>query len=238
MVTASFALRTSKNFLQEVTLDRNWESNKDVAKALQNAKRWKGSYYELSMMYKGQEFNVQRKIQLLRHLWDDPSLQGIVDAPGELGQSWKSIDEKNIERYKHNYGYIAVSKGKILGCGNCFVETGSELWCVLYIPLSMLGLVFSIKYPLSRKENTWADQVDAIFTSIGSRVYRDFPFEIGVLGEEASGMSLETVKKQHANDPGLLIPEQLFQQMAISPHGSRSAEGLWWTGGKSKGSAS
>jgi hypothetical protein len=67
------------------------------------------------------------------------------------------------------------------------------------------------------------------------RLYQTFPFELGALGEEAGAVvSLERLREAVRNDDALLVPERLFQQMQIPPRGSRSPEGLWWTGGKNE----
>jgi hypothetical protein len=86
--------------------------------------------------------------------------------------------------------------------------------------------------PLTKEGNPWTIKVDTILAALGSFVYRQFPFQFGVIGEEASALPTEKVLAQLARDPQLLIPEPLFRHMHIVPHGSRFPDGLWWTGGK------
>ena len=55
----------------------------------------------------------------------------------------------------------------------------------------------------------------------------------GVRGvDRARANLLERLMAKLPHTSGLLVPELLFRRMGVTPHGVRSPEGLWWTGGK------
>lgn len=180
------------------------------------------------MAYNRPLLSLQERIRVLNILWNDSSLLGIVDHFQEFGQPWKKIDQESLAHW--SYGYIQLEKEKIIGCSSYFLQIEHTSWFSLSIPLGLLGLVFPVHYPASRNKNSWMTQVDRVFATLAMKVYQDTPFTLGIIGEEAAAFPVEQALKDIARDPGLLVPERLFQNVGVTPYGLRSPEGLWWTG--------
>lgn len=218
-------------------MQEKWEIDDSVIRICRNRKNWLGSYYELGLEFDSATFDEQMRFHLLQAVWQDLPLLGIVEERNMFGQPWRSIDVAlGNKPYYQCYGCIRLKNGRIVGCGSRFFQDGNDLWFVLYIPLGMLGLVYSVDYmqPITHEGNPWTIKVDEVLAPIGMRIYREVPFKLGVLGEEASVIPLEKLIARLANDSTLLIPETFFKLMGVAPHGLRSPEGLWWTGGSEK----
>ncbi len=205
-----------------------------VVAICQDRENWQGSYYELGMGFAQDLLDQQARLHLLQYLWQDSHLLGVLKDPNEFGQAWQSLGAVETTSGYHSYGCIRLDDTCTIGCGTFLSQVEEQLWLVLYIPLAMLGLVYAVDYdqPVTHEGNLWTFEVDKVLTSIGRRIYHEIPFTLGVMGEEASASLLERLMKKLARDSGLLVPELLFRRMGITPHGVRSPEGLWWTGGK------
>jgi hypothetical protein len=216
-------------------MQKAWEIDEATVGRLRNQENWQGSFYELGLAFALQQLNQQRRSQLLQEVWNTPYLQGVVRERKDFGKSWLPPAAASTEADHHCYGCIRLNNGQIIGCGSLFIEVKSITWFVFYIPLGMLDLVFPVNYPISKQNNPWRVEIDNRLASLGMRIYRTFPFELGAIGEEAGAVvSLERLQEEVSSDDGLLVPERLFHQLRLSPRGSRSPEGLWWTGGNSE----
>jgi hypothetical protein len=205
-----------------------------VVAICQDRENWQGSYYELGMGFAQGLPDQQARLHLLHYLWQDSHLLGVLKDPNGFGQLWQSLDGAVTTSGYHSYGCIRLDNERIIGCGTVLSKLEEELWFVLYIPLRMLELVYAVDYnqPITHEGNPWTIEVDEVLASIGRRVYQEMPFTVGVMGEEASASLLERLMAKLPQASGLLVPEVLFRRMGITPHGVRSPEGLWWTGGK------
>ncbi len=206
--------------------------DKTLVQRCQGWDRWQGSHYELSICYASSSLSKLACLHLFRYVWDDANLLGVVDSPDKFGEPWQNEDDIDTTKGRHYYGCLRLTDNKITGCASTFIHSGDTTWFSLYIPLGLIGQIFSVRYPVTYEENPWTKTVDALFASIGIGVYQLMPFKLAVFGEEASMIPIDRLLANLANDPGLLIPEALFKQRGIAPHGLRSNEGLWWTGGK------
>lgn len=217
-------------------MQKEWEIDNIVLSFCQGWKNWHGSFYELGLAYASASLDQQTRLRLLQYVWDDPGLLGVVYHPDDFGRPWKNIESAVASNGKHVYGYIRLGTKRITGCGSYFSSDRSIAWFVLYIPLAMLNLVYPVDYghPITHKGNPWSMKVDEVLAAIGMRIYREFPFKLGGLGEEATALPMEKQIAELANDPGLLVPESLFKQKGVNPYGLRTSEGLWWTGGTGK----
>jgi hypothetical protein len=213
---------------------QNRKRSDALKRKLHDEKRWRGSHYELSLIYNTGKLDTKKRINLLRALWEHPLLMGIADDPKQLLSSWVHIDEESVKKHKHVYGCMDLGGGKIIGCGSYFLEIENYVWCIFYCPLGMLESVYNIQYPLGHKENMWMKQFDRLLVSIGIHVYQTLPFGLAAIGEEASALPVERLKKELVVDDDLLVPEKLFHEMDVKPYGLRFPEGIWWTGGSSE----
>jgi hypothetical protein len=216
-------------------MSKHWKPNDTLLEACQSEEIWGASSLDLALVYEHTLLSPHQRVQLLRHVWGDPSLLGVVDEPHEFGQPWKEIHERDVEQeYKKYYGCVQITTEAITGCYAIFLDDEEDTtWFNLCIPVGLLGLIFPVKHPLGRQENKWIGQVDRTLATIGMNVYREFPFTLAVLSEEAAGMSAERILMYLTERaPDLLLPEGLFHRAGVTPYGLRSPEGLWWTGGK------
>ena len=217
-------------------MQKAWKVDDTTLRLCQGRKNWHGSFYELGLAYAHGSLDQQTRLHLLQYVWDDPTIIGVVDYPTDFGDPWKKVEGAITSDGNHLYGCIHLSTEHTVGCGSYFSSDGSFTWFVLYIPLGMLKFVYAIDYrrSITHTGNPWTIKVDKVLAPIGVRIYREFPFKLGVLGEEATAFPLERHMAELTDNPGLLVPESLFKRQSLSPYGVRSPEGLWWTGGSEK----
>jgi hypothetical protein len=92
---------------------------------------------------------------------------------------------------------------------------GEPDWLDLSIPTGMLHLRYPSTYPLDRLADPWEDQVDELFARIAASIYEVAPFQLGLIGEEASGTKSATqLTKEDCERGGLLVPRSLWQRLA------------------------
>jgi len=213
-------------------MQKAWEVDDTTLRFYQNWENWYGSFYELGLAYAHGSLDQQTRLHLLQYVWDDPTLLGVVDNTNGFGNPWKKVESADTSDGNHLYGCIRLSTEHIVGCGSYFSSDGSFTWFGLYIPLSMLELVYAVDYrrSITHQGNPWTIKVDKVLAPIGVRIYREFPFKLGAVGEEAAAFPVERHMAELTDNPGLLVPESLFKRQSLSPYGVRSPEGLWWTG--------
>jgi len=212
-------------------MNGDWTLPTPLLQAYQDKEQWYGSSYDLSMAYDHTALSLQDRNRLQRLLWQHSSLVGVVDEQKELGLSWKNVATHNFKQF--TFGLLQLEGGEIAGCMSYFLDRGNTTWFALSIPLTILGMLFPVEYPLFPKDkNTWITNVDSTLATIGTTIYRDTSFVLAVLGEEGSMSSVAYVLQGLTHDTGLLVPEHLFRQESVTPYGLHYPEGLWWTGGK------
>src|SRR5260370_41007548 len=182
------------------------------------------------MLYPSSSLGEQDRLRLFQFLWNDPNLLGVIDDPTKFGEAWQSQDAIDTTSANHYYGCIRLPEGSVIGCGSYFSHYGNETWFSLFMPLELLGRVVPLEYPLAL-EQIWMKPLDFFLSSIGARVYQYMPFTVAVLGEDVSGASLERIQEHLSHASGPLVPEAMFRQKGIAPHGLRVGKDLWWTGG-------
>lgn len=219
-------------------MQKKWDVDESIIQRCQDANRWFGSHYELALAYGRKGLDLQTRLSLLHMVWNSSSLLGVVNHPREFGQAWESVDSSLVsEPYHQFYGCVRLDNGQVVGCRSSFLVIGDEIWFILFIPLSMLSLAYPVNYThsITHRGNPWTIKVDKILALIGAQVYETIPFQLGVLGEEASSRSVQEQLADLADDSGFLVPTSLFEQQKVIPHGLSSPGGLWWTGGKKGG---
>ncbi|MDA0832486.1 MAG: hypothetical protein O3A29_04325 [Planctomycetota bacterium] len=103
---------------------------------------------------------------------------------------------------------------------------GSD-WLDLCVPTGMLGLAFHIQYPLDYPTKPWMAQIDKLLAQIGASVFRSIPFQLAIIGEEASGITnAAAVTPDVCRYSPFLFPEQLWQRLGLSASSQILAPGL------------
>jgi hypothetical protein len=172
---------------------------------------WHGSYFELALQI-GPAGDDRVAEQALHALWRQPELRGPWLAKDEFGS------EPIAPSLSHYSLYGCLKFGDVeLGCMSYFIreEPGSD-WLDLSIPTGMFELAFPVSYPLDTQTNPWLAKVERVLATIGARIFEATPFELGLLGEEASGASSASeLSAVECERGGLLVPAPLWE--ALSP---------------------
>lgn len=214
-------------------MEKSWIIDSEQLRTYQNREMWFGSFYELSLVLSDEFQETERRKSLLFSLWNDYALKGVVTNLQEFGTSWQQLNDVQVTDNYRYYGCLRISPKIILGCYSSFSSISRTNWFSLSIPLAMLDNVFQVTYPLSRPENkVWMSHIDTILISIGRRIYSANPFELALIGEEASAISVDSMAKLQSTvemDEALLVPDALYTRLDVAPRGIRFPEGLWWT---------
>jgi uncharacterized protein YjbI with pentapeptide repeats len=205
-----------------------------VIRQCRDLEAWLGSHYELALNYSPQTLDQDARLRLLRVLWGNPRLVGLVSSRGEFGQAWQQPDVADTERGHHRLGCIRLTPDRVLGCGSLFIDLDTLLQFVVYISSGMLDEVYRVGYPIVRHGNPWIREVDEVLAEIARVLFVAAPFGLGLMGEEsASWWVTQPTPAMLAGEPALLVPEEHSTRLGVPLRGSRSPEGLWWTGGAS-----
>lgn len=202
-----------------------------VLERLRNPELWCGSDYELAIQLRPQRLDTQARLQLLQATWGSPKLTGVVLEPGDYGDPWLPIVD-SITNQDSLYGCILLGSRHV-GCRSVFLEYSAVSWLLLSIPMAMLELVFNVDYAVPKRNRAWMAKLGSLLAQIGAHVYSRIPFEIGMLGEEASagGPIHQFVPEVLVGGARLLVPEPQFRRAGVAPVGVDMGGGLWWVGG-------
>ena len=127
----------------------------------------------------------------------------------------------------------------MVGCRTVFLDNDYEAWCLLALPMGMVEHLYPVNYgpqghlDLSDADNAWVRaELDPLLVRLAGRVYAQTPFELGILGWEATAalISLDKLTPQFLTRTNLVVPDAQFARFGVVPHGLRLAEGVWWTG--------
>lgn len=187
---------------------------------------WSGSWYELLLEYPTAINNSVVVGQVNQAVWTTPSLSGVVLSQAEFGERWQGVDQRAT--MVDLYGCLQLDETRVVACGTTWIE--SDL--ILYIPVGMLELVYPVDYPLTLELNPWLPQLRQALATVGVALFRKVKFALGAIGEEISSfVSLEGMTADElARNEALLVPEQVFESLHVSPRTQRISDGLWWTG--------
>jgi hypothetical protein len=169
-----------------------------------NNENWLGSYYELCLEL-GPMGDDDHLKKALGSLWSQPALSGPWRDRAHVG---RSVEKPSGDLLDPLYGLMKIDEHVEVGCVSHVVreDEGSD-WLDLCIPTGMLELVYPVRYPIDPKANPWTRRLDRIFCSIGAGIFAQARFELGVLGEEVSGMlSYRTLGADDLQRGVLLLP--------------------------------
>jgi hypothetical protein len=210
-------------------MQKTWNIDDSIISFCKSDESWSGSYYEVSMEYSREVFYKRGPAYYMNLLWEHPALCGVVRTPDQFGLPWQQIDALDTPQGQHFYGCIRFPTGRIIGCGSQYTASKEMIWLTLYIPLSMLDLLFPIHYPVTHEKNPWITQFDTFLATIATQIYHEAPFLLAVMGEEATAFPLNNILTAIEHNQGVLVPETTFHKFDVKPYGTRVAEGLWWT---------
>lgn len=191
---------------------------------------WHGSYYELCIEL-GPTGDDKRLCTVLELIWSQPQLQGSWASRCDYNSGSLPIeccDGVVVPRY----GIITLSPGVDTGCITLTVrEPDGSDWLDLCIPTGMLELCFDLQYPLDYATNPWMYQVDKLLSEIAASVFREIPFHLGIIGEEASGVThAASITPDDCRYGPILLPDRLWNRLKLFSSGQRLAPGLWAVG--------
>ena len=70
--------------------------------------------------------------------------------------------------------------------------------------------------------------INEYLAGIGTAVYKEFRFDVAVIGEEASMIGLSYLLDNIELESGILISDDFCTRLNMGPRGRVSPEGLWW----------
>jgi hypothetical protein len=215
-----------------------WRRDPAPLRQLRDPDLWTGGDYELGLAMPWGTLDIPTRLRLLRALWGDPLLAGVARHKQELGEPWLPLDA-GVAGENDLYGCLRIGES-VVGSRTVFLDNDYEAWCELCIPMTMVEQVYPVNYgppgglDLSDADNPWRQaQLDPLLAQLAARVYSQIPFELGMLGWEATGdlIYLDKLTAQFLTRTDLVVPQAQFDRFGVIPHGLQIVEGLWWTGG-------
>ena len=189
-----------------------------------------GSYYELCFEL-GPSGDDETLLAALQCLWSFPKLRG----PWYDRQDFGGFDAAlTVSGKSHHicYGTLAVPDADRIGCLTCVVREpeGSD-WLDLCIPTGMLELFYDIQYPLYFEPNPWIPPINSLFIDIAINFFAKIGFRLGIIGEEASGLTDADSITSAELDRGLfLLPEPLASSLDVLDASELFSPGLYRVG--------
>lgn len=187
---------------------------------------WLGSYYELCLEL-GPTGDDERLANAVATLWSQPQLFGYWNDRVLYKQPPSPI-EITDGFISPLYGIISLDCGQQLGCVTHAVrETDGSDWLDLCIPTGMLELVFDVRYPLEYQTNPWMRTIDRVLSRITEAMFRVCPFKLGIIGEEASGLtSAKSIAAADCRDSPFFFPESLWASLGLQREHRMTVPGL------------
>lgn len=176
---------------------------------------WRGSFYELSLELdsSGDDSTVLRALQVL---WNQPELRGpwVEKSSFGLDPNPVTVSTEGVRLY----GCLTLDDGVELGCASYVVRAqGEPDWLDLSIPTGMLSLRYSASYPLDLATTPGLAQLERQLVKISARIFDAVPIRLGLLGEEASGLtSAAELTVADCERGGLLVPPKLWHMLGPS----------------------
>lgn len=185
---------------------------------------WSGSFYELALEL-GPSGDDALALQALRALWSRPEVRG----PWRVWSDFDTdpITPSSTDEYRL-YGCLRLDDGAEVGCMSHLIRVeGESDFLDLSIPIGMLELRFPVSHPLDVATNPWMVRFDERLARIGAAIYGAAPFRLGLLGEEASGVSSAAALTAHdCERGGFLVPAPLWRRLGPKRQPMRLANGL------------
>jgi hypothetical protein len=130
-------------------------------------------------------------LAVLQVLWQHPRLMGAYRHQDREPATQARIvpDKQHITSGLHLYGFASIDADKRVACGTVAVrEPGGTIWLSLYIPVGALDAVYDVGgFPFDDGDHrAWRQPLERWFAGIGSSIFRQHPFRLGLIGHEVS----------------------------------------------------
>lgn len=192
---------------------------------------WTGSHFEVAIELGPRDDG--RLLQSLRSVWTSPLLNGPLVSP--YGDQ-PTLDESLLgtDPIRHLHGTLEID-GLLLGCMVMALRWESD-WLSVSIPTGMLHRAHRVDDPLYRESNFWLHDVEVLLANVADHVHQSVPFELAVIGEEASGsISVQggnetrpITREAVEQDGGYLLSAELWQQLLPETRAQLIPSGLYW----------
>jgi hypothetical protein len=194
---------------------------------LRDPESWAGSCYELALATPIGTLDGPTRLRILSALQRDPFIEGFVTSRRDVGLGWRALDETCAS----HYSVLRIPNKQVIGCRVMFLDNEYEGWRLFDIPVGMLELVYLLEYPIE-ETSEWIAELEPLLAGIAARLYASWPFAYGGLGEEASTMlpTAERISGKDLAQPGLIVPQEMFERFDQVPRKIRLSDDLWWTG--------
>jgi hypothetical protein len=153
-----------------------------------NPGTWDGGFYELALELGPR--SDERLQAALDAVWSDPTLEGCYRKRDFEPFQQTRVPPTPVLGPEHLFGIATLPNSGRIACGTVVVrdQDGPD-WLVFYVPLGALCRSYPVGgFPFDdRDSRDWRIPMDAWLRGIGSRVFEDIPFSLGLIGHEVSG---------------------------------------------------
>ncbi len=199
------------------------------AQTFRTAENWQGSYYELCLELHPAG-DDSRLLAALRSIWSQPAFAGSWTDRESYGSAINEF-QINEEWVVPHYGVLTIGESQ-LGCVTHVVrETDGSDWLDLCVPTGMLELVYHVAYPLYFESNPWIAPLNAYFVSLAATVYKQIPFRLAIIGEEASGLTdASSITPADVSRCLFVMPDSLVDGLCVRDSAIKCGDGLYSVG--------
>ena len=152
---------------------------------------WNGGFYELALEF-GERVADEVIVKTLGAIWEHPDLSGCYHSRSiePSDQEATTPNATHVQSGLHLYGIATLPNEKRIACGTVIIREDAGVdWLVLYTPIGSLGTAYKVGgFPFDQRSHSmWRKPVDNWFAAIGTTVYRQYRFPLGLIGLETSG---------------------------------------------------
>jgi hypothetical protein len=158
----------------------------------------------------------ERLLAALAAVWADPDLDGAyLSRDLEPWRQQRLAITADLLQVSHLRGLARLPNGATIACETvCSRWDDGPDWLDLLLPMGALGTAYAVGgYPFEpdvANSHQWRDVIDPWLAGIGSRVYDQAPYRLGLIGFDVSGemraddVAASGVPTHHY--PGILWP--------------------------------
>jgi hypothetical protein len=168
---------------------------------------WSGGFYELAIELGASD--SQRVQQALSTLWRTAAIDGCHG--GFNFEEQVPCTVASLTTFGHLRGTVVLPSGRRVVCG-CVTLGGDEEpdWLDFYLPLGALARVdrriggFPFDSRSGEESVVWRRPLDDWLAGIGTRIFRQVPFRLGLIGFELDG----NISSEQMNG---VVPDQRWE---------------------------
>ena len=193
-----------------------------VPSDLDDEDNWRGGFYELALEL-GQRDDDRLERALLA-LWQEATVSGCFRVVGRhpLAHAGSALGLREVEDAGQLHGVTRLPAGEEVVCGAGVVREDAGVdWLYFFVPLGALGRTNPQigGFPFDEEEDSlvWRRPIDKWLSVVGTAIYRQVDFRLGLIGHEASG---EDASRLGAEAP----PDRFFGYLMPADSGLRYFE--------------